>query len=93
MVFIENAFKHSVSSQTNDILIEISLTIFDDGLLHFSCKNSFSERKNTDNLPHGIGLQNVIKRLQLLYPDSHTLNTSVKNGMYSVQLELQLTKE
>ncbi|MFY0602696.1 MAG: histidine kinase [Flavobacteriaceae bacterium] len=93
MVFIENAFKHSISSQTNDILIEISITISDDGLLNFNCKNSFSEQKNTDDLPHGIGLQNVIKRLQLLYPESHKLNTNLKNGTYSVQLELQLTKE
>lgn len=89
-VFVENAFKHSTGSQSEDILIDIDIRVSDLGFLTFVCKNSFRAVTNTDSLPHGIGLQNVKKRLQLLYCDAHELTIQEIDGFYIVKLNMQL---
>ena len=91
-VFIENAFKHSLSSQTDNIKIKISLYVSDEGWLYFECSNTFSKQNETQNLPHGIGLSNVEKRLQLLYPSSHSLKTYIEHKIYNVALKLKLNE-
>lgn len=90
-VFVENAFKHSVSSQSGDIKIHVELTVGDNGKLFFVCKNSYLDQSNTDSLDHGIGLDNVRKRLTLIYPDSHVLNIDPGIGQYEVELTIDLT--
>ena len=90
IVFIENAFKHSAASQTDNITIDIDLKLSDSGTLHFVCKNSFQELSNTDSLSHGIGLENVKKRLELLYPDAYQLNIQKDNNLYEVDLSIEL---
>lgn len=89
-VFIENAFKYSTASQSKDISIDIEINVSEQGMLEFKCKNSFMPMGNTDNLSRGIGLQNVKKRLQLLYPDAHELSIRNEDGLYSVLLKMQL---
>ena len=89
-VFVENAFKHSSSSQTNSIEINIDLKIDEKGVLNFKCKNTFLEISNTDSLGSGIGLLNVRKRLELVYPERHNLEISVGNNYYSVDLTVEL---
>jgi hypothetical protein len=90
MVFVENAFKHSTASQSKGIDINIKLNTNDSGLLEFYCVNTFEKHSNTDNLSSGIGLENVRKRLELLYPNAHKLNIKSDNGSYVVYLSLQL---
>lgn len=92
-VFVENAFKHSTASQSNKIYIDIDIKVEDAGVLHFVCSNSFLPMTNTENLSKGIGLENVKKRLQLLYPGAHTLTTQEQKDSYLVELKLQLTPE
>jgi len=92
-VFIENAFKHSTASQSKDILIDIAIEVSDTGLLEFECKNSFQALGNTDSLSKGIGLENVKKRLQILYPNAHELLIDESNGTYAVVLRMQLKKD
>lgn len=89
-VFIENAFKHSTASQSRDIIIDIAVDVSDTGELDFKCKNSFRPVTNTDNLSKGIGLENVRKRLQLLYPNAHQLEIRDDENVYSVHLRMQL---
>ncbi len=89
-VFIENAFKHSTASQSEDISIDIHIKLNSNGQLNFECTNSFRPVTNTDKLNNGIGLKNVKKRLQLLYPDAHTLLISDDNQRYSVHLKMNL---
>ncbi|MEZ4883144.1 MAG: histidine kinase [Chitinophagales bacterium] len=93
IVFIENAFKHSTASQSKDIFIDIHIELSDEGILEFVCINSFQNQTNTENLSHGIGLKNVQKRLELLYPNSHQLEIEEKEGRYEVRLKLQLCKK
>ncbi|OJJ21486.1 hypothetical protein BKI52_13145 [marine bacterium AO1-C] len=89
VVFIENCFKHSTSSQTEDIRINIDLEVEED-MLHLYCSNTYSWEQNNDNIAKGIGLKNVQARLQLLYPKKHALVIKDQDNLYEVNLELAL---
>ncbi|WP_421810570.1 sensor histidine kinase [Flagellimonas sp.] len=91
IVFIENAFKHSQSGQSSDIEIDISVKM-DNSVLEFYCKNNFEAVPSLDTVAKGIGLQNVQKRLQLLYPNKHKLEIKDENKSYDVYLRLELEK-
>lgn len=92
-VFVENAFKHSQSGQSEKIRIEIYLEIAEDGLLQFTCRNNFLSENTRQANGKGIGLENVRKRLALLYPNSHVLQISQSDKKYEVSLSLQLRKK
>lgn len=89
MVFVENCFKHSASSQSENIYIDIDLAI-QDGLLVLQCENNFSPNSNTQELSRGIGLENVQSRLDLMYPKAHQLAITSEGNMFKVRLELKL---
>tara|TARA_R110002033_G_scaffold1215_4_gene11392 strand:- start:174 stop:623 length:450 start_codon:yes stop_codon:yes gene_type:complete len=91
-VFVENAFKHSTASQSEDIFISVDIKVTEEGLLKFECTNSFRRETNTDDLAHGIGLQNVKKRLGLIYPNAHSLSIEETETTYSVILNIDLNK-
>lgn len=92
MVFVENAFKHSTASQASAISIEVDITLPASGILAFSCKNTYQPQSNTEQLTQGIGLKNVRKRLQLLYPDAHSLDIRQAGGQFEVFLSIDLNK-
>lgn len=89
-VFIENAFKHSTASMYEGLQIDIAVAVNESGALRFSCKNKYQTDSNTDQLSNGIGLANVRKRLELLYPATHQLSVSTEQGYYVVDLSMQL---
>ena len=91
IVFIENAFKHSQSGQSADIRISIDLEMTG-STLKFSCRNNHEAKKGIDLPTSGIGLQNVQKRLDLLYPKKHRLNIYEKANSFEVDLTLELEK-
>jgi hypothetical protein len=91
-VFVENAFKHSTASQSDDINIVVKLSVSDEGVMNFSCINSFNEQSNTTNLASGIGLENVRKRLELIYPNAHELLIKNKQNQYEVLLMIELNQ-
>ena len=91
ITFIENAFKHSNASLTENIKIDISIELLENGILKFICKNNYyPQQSNTDNLTQGIGLENVQKRLNLLYQDVHKLKITSDKNWYEVDLEIEL---
>jgi hypothetical protein len=86
MPFVENAVKHGASSVGHcyiDVRFEIK-----DSQLHFTCENSKPVVKS--NLPGGLGLKNIARRLELLYPGKHQLNTSDTKEKYIVHLILPI---
>lgn len=89
IVFIENAFKHSKNSLDKSIFIDISLKITN-GKIILSIINSCSDLKEKRGIQTdgGLGLVNVKKRLQLLYPNEHSLNEEIAENRYSVKLQL-----
>lgn len=88
-VFIENAFKHSLGL-SKDINIDIEVRISSNKYLVFKCSNTYEIKNNSDELGHGIGLNNVISRLKLLYPDSFKLDLNQDKYTYQVELSLDL---
>jgi len=82
---IENAFKHGVSAGEPSF-IDISLTETDNHKVKFLCKNSFFPKGDSDKSGSGIGLQQVQKRLGLLYPERYIWHTEIKDNVYSVVL-------
>lgn len=92
IVFIENAFKHSKNTASPEIFVDISLRTWGNSIL-FSVRNSFGredEENNMLNRSGGVGLPNVNKRLELLYPDTHELNIRNDELFYTVELQLKM---
>jgi len=86
--FIENAFKYGTDFKgITDIGISIEVK---EDILFFKVDNIIGNQ-NKDEKSSGIGLSNIQNRLQLLYPDSHTLDIHRENGRYCVILKLKLT--
>lgn len=93
IVFIENAFKHSTASQASNIEIDVEIQLSDSGELTFVCKNTYQPQANADNLSQGIGLENVRKRLDLLYPNAHQLEIVKDDSNYEVRLVMELNSK
>lgn len=87
---IENAFKHGVS---NNHPSYIHLDIHQNGdLIVCSLRNSyFPKDAAQDKSGSGIGLRNLKKRLELLYPNRHIFSCGVEGDSYYSVLELQLS--
>jgi hypothetical protein len=86
--FVENAFKHVSNHPGGKNFINLEITR-SNGQFIFSATNSKDEEKNTD--PYGgIGLANVRRRLELLYPGKHDLRITDENGIYRVDLKLSI---
>ncbi len=87
--FIENAFKHGTGT-LNDPVIEISLKI-SEGLIDFRVKNKFDPaNEEIKDGVSGIGLPNVVRRLNLLYNQKHILSIKKENGWFTVSLQIKL---
>lgn len=90
--FIENSFKHGVSDELNEKWISINLNV-NGPRLTFKVENSRSRRPHDAPPPDytgGIGLKNVRRRLELLYPQRHELAIHDDDSSYLVVLRLQL---
>lgn len=86
--FVENAVKHGTDSMLSEAYINIQITI-KENILHFHCVNNYKANLNSER-KGGIGLANVRKRLQLLYPDKHQLSIDAVNNIFEVRLQLNL---
>jgi LytS/YehU family sensor histidine kinase len=88
--FVENAVKHGTSSMMSQSFIHIHVRIENDALF-FNCKNNFRPQTLPETTG-GIGLENVRKRLQLIYPNTHALEIKMEQGIFEVQLKIDLKK-
>ncbi|HEX2848805.1 MAG TPA: sensor histidine kinase [Chitinophagaceae bacterium] len=89
--FVENAFKHVSAHAGQPNYIRINLD-YNNGRFVFSAENS-KEAKASIDAYSGIGLRNVKRRLELLYPGRYELTIEDKAGSYKAELVLQLDKE
>jgi LytS/YehU family sensor histidine kinase len=90
IAFIENAFKHGISYSEKSY-IHISMVYTKDEI-EFKCSNSrFIGNNENNNTSSGIGLENIKKRLNLLYPQKHEINISELPSNYDVYLKIKLT--
>ena len=88
IVFVENAFKHGVS-YNEPSFIHIRVT-FDNREVHFSVENSRHPSHSTKKA--GIGLENVKKRLELIYGTDYSLNIDSSPKTYRAELIIPVSK-
>jgi two-component system, LytTR family, sensor kinase len=84
--FIENMFKHGILNQIEKPL-QIDIEV-NNNLLTLSTSNYINTLHK--DLSSGIGLDNVKKRLLLLYPDLHHLKIETNENTYHINLQIQL---
>ena len=86
--FLENAYKHSPARLAPGA-IRVKVVVESNTLL-FSCQNPIATTQANDlDVPGGIGLPNIKKRLALLYPDKHALEINSDGEIFSVTLTIQ----
>jgi len=90
--FIENAFKHGLIWDSDISWVNIKLFV-SGNTLFFECINSNFKMHAKDIVPDagGIGLLNVKRRLELIYPGTHELTINDNDNEYIVQLKLVLS--
>lgn len=86
--FVENAVKHNSDSEHGSY-VHLSFKVRGHELF-FECVNSKPLQPTVENKQKvgGLGLKNITRRLELLYPDKHTLETEENDHSYQVKLHL-----
>lgn len=85
--FLENAFKHGTSDQLEKPWLSMDIAV-----KHFTlhCKIANSKNSYVPLSASGIGIENVRKRLQFIYPDRHELKTADEGDFFVVSLRVEL---
>lgn len=86
VTFVENAFKHGISYQKKS-RISISLNE-SDGMVCFLCRNTRPSGVGNEISDGGLGLDNVRRRLSLLYGESYDLRIDETKEFYKVELTI-----
>lgn len=89
---LENAFKHGLSHHLAGGFVEIAL--FAEGArLDFTIRNNKSQLKEDRYFKGGIGLKNIKRRLELLYPNHHDFTIEDAPDSYAVYLQIDLNQQ
>ncbi len=87
--FVENAFKYVSRHAGSSNFISINCSVLEDTWLLFTVENSFV--KSTEALnSNGLGIMNVKRRLEILYPDLHTIEIKENGSIFKVNLKIRL---
>ncbi|AMC12245.1 histidine kinase [Lutibacter profundi] len=86
--FVENCFKHGAKNNDN-LEVNISFENVLDKWLIFKVENTFNQLNDSD-LKHGIGNQNVNRRLELLFPNNFDFKTTIEENNYCIQLKIPI---
>ena len=87
--FIENAFKHGASNDSKHPYIKIAIGL-EGKRLSLDVVNSVPQFKNNKKSVEGIGLNNINRRLELIYPEKYELKMNEDNDKFVVNLKLNL---
>lgn len=88
IIMVENAFKHGVEKLRKDAFVYIHLKATSQ-YIDFEIENNFDPEEQVET--HGIGLNNLKKRLELVYLNKHELEISSKRvDIYTIRLRLTL---
>lgn len=92
LTVIENAFKHSLATDIPVKYIKMVMSVDEEELI-FQISNSCLENHSSRTLPEtgGIGLKNLEKRLELLYPDRYQLDVDRQDGIFTVFLNIRFS--
>jgi LytS/YehU family sensor histidine kinase len=88
--FLENSFKHGMKGGAENAFVNIKLEVTGK-VLHFEVENSKGQANDLlSDKYHGIGIENVRKRLEMIYPNQHKLNILDNEETFKVLLQVQL---
>jgi sensor histidine kinase YesM len=88
--FIENAFKHGINKQLEASFIRIIFDMEKQGIVKFIIENTKDNKDLIiDKAYSGIGIENVKKRLSLLYPDKYSLKITDNQNIFRVELIIE----
>lgn len=90
--FIENAFKHGVKADVTDAFVHIELNVTDKkfSMIVSNSVPPLGTQKNSLPSEGGIGLNNIKKRLALIYPKRHELSFDNNQSRYLAKLNIHL---
>jgi len=88
---VENCFKHSNIQTSPDATIQLRLEVHDQHF-EFSTFNSVDRLQKNNGVSSGVGLANIKERLQLQYPNKHTLETQSDTSFFQLKLTIQLSE-
>ena len=86
IILLENAFKHGVENLRNNAYVHIDMKAENDQV-NFDIENNFDN--TITNEQGGIGMNNLKRRLELVYPKSHTLTIIKTDTVYKAQLNIK----
>lgn len=89
ITFLENAFKHGVSNNSEDAWVNIFIKVEGKQCV-YRVENSKIPKNTNHEEKSGIGLQNLQRRLALSYPDNYELKVEEETDKYSVELSINL---
>ena len=90
ITFVENAFKHGAKGSTDDAFVTIELTV-EQNAINFRVENNKGVVDETEKGDYkGLGLENVKRRLELIYPQRHQLTILNNDNSFIASLHLQL---
>lgn len=87
IILLENALKHGVESLTDSAYVKIDL-ISSNRHIRFSIENNYEPLEINES--KGIGLENLKRRLELIYPKTHELNIHKTASTFAVDLKISL---
>ncbi len=90
--FVENAFKHVSHHKSSKNWIDVKLGITQKALVFYVSNSRNVLEIAQDSNTSGIGLNNVKRRMELLYPNAHALDIIKDKAKYKVALRLQLNE-
>jgi LytS/YehU family sensor histidine kinase len=90
--FVENSFKHGASNAMDYARIQLQISTQHDQLV-FTIHNDIHKIPERGEKRTKIGLKNVKKRLQILYPEKHSLQFLESDGIFTVTMNIMLDKQ
>lgn len=87
IMLLENSFKHGVETLRANAYVKVDMSSFGNKI-KFTVENNYDSAVNEKN-KSGIGLENLKRRLELIYPNKHDLSFLITKDVYKSQLTLE----
>ncbi|WP_373523849.1 sensor histidine kinase [Aquiflexum sp.] len=87
--FLENCFKHLSSHTDQENQVKVKIGFYHGRLSAYFFNTKDNQKKVVDSIKGGIGLKNIRRRLEILYPKRHTLEIKDQPDSFEVKLEIK----
>ena len=88
---IENAFKHGLKGDTKNVFVHVFFEISVNAISLYVENNKGHFEDLTGKIPGGLGLENLKQRLELIYPEKHSLKIEESEQKFITRLKINLT--